>query len=173
MNKREIPDFETREIANGGEVTVQDDTASANALRGPVLIPRVVPISGQYQWKPTGITLEAVSEELRLDVDGSYPQMVASGVIRRLTFITAGVHWIANLTASGTKTWSGSIWFKDNLGGGGSLPVSIHERGNSGHGWRRLKSEAAYSYGDPKRRRQRKSRSRANYGISVVPRTRM
>ena len=72
MNKREIPDFETREIANGDEVTVQDDTDSANALGGPVYsFLEWSPSAGSIQWKPTGIKLEAVSEELRLDVDGS------------------------------------------------------------------------------------------------------
>jgi hypothetical protein len=51
------------------------------------------------------------SEELRLDVDGRYPQMVASGTIYRL--IGSKVHWIANLVTSGTNSWTGNIWYKD------------------------------------------------------------
>lgn len=50
-------------------------------------------------------------EELRLDVDGRYPQFVASGTLYR--GLSTRVHWIANLTSTGTNRWSGSIWYKD------------------------------------------------------------
>src|SRR6266511_2579511 len=50
-------------------------------------------------------------EELRLDVDGRYPQNVASGTQR--SGLTQVVHWIANLNASGTDHWVGSIWFRE------------------------------------------------------------
>jgi hypothetical protein len=50
-------------------------------------------------------------EELRLDVDGPYPQMVASGTVFR--GLTTRVHWIANLAPNGTNTWTGTIWYKD------------------------------------------------------------
>lgn len=50
-------------------------------------------------------------EDLRLDVDGTFPQMTASGTA--YSRLTARNHWIASLTA--TKTgWSGDIWYKDN-----------------------------------------------------------
>ena len=52
-----------------------------------------------------------VREELRLDVDGQYPLMLASGTITRR--LTGRIHWIANLKASGRFSWSGQIWFKN------------------------------------------------------------
>lgn len=50
-------------------------------------------------------------EELRLDVDGRYPQMRASGAV--LLGATTRVHWIADLTKVGSYHWTGSIWYKD------------------------------------------------------------
>ncbi|HET7218628.1 MAG TPA: hypothetical protein VFJ02_11310 [Vicinamibacterales bacterium] len=52
-------------------------------------------------------------EELRLDVDGRYPQMTASGTlpispVQRL-------HWIANVHATGPNAYEGGIWYKDPL----------------------------------------------------------
>lgn len=65
-------------------------------------------------WAPRASGLYArPNEELRLDVDGRYPQMTASGVIRN--GLTASTHWIANVSASGSNEWSGAIWFKDGL----------------------------------------------------------
>lgn len=52
-----------------------------------------------------------IQEELRLDVDGPYPQMTASGTITQSFFGRA--HWIAKLKRSGRFSWSGHIWFKD------------------------------------------------------------
>ena len=51
------------------------------------------------------------SEELRLDVDGRYPQMVASGT--SFSGLVAKIHWITNLQAVGADHWTGSIWYKD------------------------------------------------------------
>src|SRR5687767_40331 len=64
------------------------------------------PASGLYQSAP-GLT----GEELRLDVDGRYPQMVGSGTIR--SSLTARVHWVANLTVNGPNSWKGPIWYKN------------------------------------------------------------
>jgi hypothetical protein len=50
-------------------------------------------------------------EELRLDVDGRYPQMTASGTIP-LSAVQR-LHWIAQLQASGPHTYNGGIWYKD------------------------------------------------------------
>ncbi len=50
-------------------------------------------------------------EELRLDVDGRYPQKTASGSVTR--FFKTRVEWIANLTSAGTNKWAGNIWYKD------------------------------------------------------------
>jgi hypothetical protein len=90
-------------------------------------------ISGLYLWKPSyavsspvphapdppaepsngassGST-PVVNEELRLDVDGRYPQMVASGVIHGGIF--SRVHWIANLVPKGTNFWAGDVFYKE------------------------------------------------------------
>lgn len=48
-------------------------------------------------------------EELRLDVDGRYPQMTVSGVITR-NFATA--YWIAKLEAETENTYTGVIWYR-------------------------------------------------------------
>ncbi len=82
----------------------EDDLAAVQGTQGfffPWWSPRV---SGLYT---------RTNEELRLDVDGRYPQMTASGVIRN--GLTASTHWIANLSPSGSNEWSGAIWFKDGL----------------------------------------------------------
>ncbi|RMD91166.1 MAG: hypothetical protein D6807_00280, partial [Alphaproteobacteria bacterium] len=57
-------------------------------------------------------------EELRLDVDGRYPQMAASGVMMR-GFGTR-VTWVARLRPFGRSRWRGTIWYKE----GGSLPFT-------------------------------------------------
>ena len=54
-------------------------------------------------------------EELRLDVDGRYPQMTVSGTLRRR--FAGQIHWIADLTATGSDTWTGQIWYKDGNAG--------------------------------------------------------
>lgn len=91
-------------------------------------------VSGLYLWKrsfvvssairqasdpvsppPTATDSETggktVSEELRLDVDGRYPQMVASGVIHGGT--RSRVHWIANLLPKGANAWTGDVFYKE------------------------------------------------------------
>lgn len=52
-----------------------------------------------------------VFEGLRLDVDGPYPQSVASGNIN--VGMGSRVHWIANLAPTGANTWAGGIWYKE------------------------------------------------------------
>ncbi|MEJ2120618.1 MAG: hypothetical protein P8Z76_07870 [Alphaproteobacteria bacterium] len=64
-----------------------------------------VPASGLYHWSKS---FEA-KEELRLDVDGRYPQMVASGVITK-KFMTA--YWVAALKLTGRNKYAGVIWYK-------------------------------------------------------------
>lgn len=51
------------------------------------------------------------SEELRLDVDGRYPQMTASGAIR--FYLRARMHWIASIRKRAANQYSGKIWFKE------------------------------------------------------------
>ncbi|KXY57716.1 MULTISPECIES: hypothetical protein [unclassified Bacillus (in: firmicutes)] len=60
------------------------------------------PISGLYAWNA-----QQIREELRLDVDGRYPQMVASGTI--ISNLSSPIHWIAKLTNNGPNTWTGNI----------------------------------------------------------------
>jgi hypothetical protein len=62
-------------------------------------------------------------EEIRLDVDGRYPQMMVSGTISG--FLVARIHWIARLTAIGANKWSGAIWYKD--GAAASFPYTAVE----------------------------------------------
>lgn len=59
------------------------------------------------------------SEDLRLDVDGRYPQMTASGTL--YGGFTTTVHWIASLRAV-RGGWTGSIWYKD--GNTAALPYT-------------------------------------------------
>ncbi len=59
-------------------------------------------------------------EELRLDVDGRYPQMTASGTVIR--DFRSRVEWIAQLSSQGNNHWSGAIWFKD--GNANSFPYT-------------------------------------------------
>ena len=50
------------------------------------------------------------SAELRLDVDGNYPQATASGVLRGGL---QSLHWIASVSRIAANTWRGTIWFRD------------------------------------------------------------
>ncbi|MGE5690927.1 MAG: hypothetical protein ACM33B_10270 [Pseudomonadota bacterium] len=93
-------------------------------LPTPIVPPIASPASGLYQWSapakaakappighvPVGIR-PIRREELRLDVDGRYPQLTASGTIGGI--LVAKVHWIARLKAAGADRWIGSIWYKD------------------------------------------------------------
>jgi hypothetical protein len=89
------------------------------AWQSPIILPTPTPIPGRsaIPVPEQGAESEALSvlpyrrEELRLDVDGRYPQMTASGTITGP--IASRIHWIAKLTASGPSSWTGSIWYKD------------------------------------------------------------
>ena len=59
-------------------------------------------------------------EEIRLDVDGRYPQLTVSGTISGL--LVSRIHWIARLKRIAPNRWRGSIWFKD--GAGTSFPYT-------------------------------------------------
>jgi hypothetical protein len=50
-------------------------------------------------------------EELRIDVDGRFPQMMASGTIRH--GIDGRLHWLAQLTTVDGNRWAGGIACKD------------------------------------------------------------
>jgi hypothetical protein len=62
---------------------------------------------------PGGIPLplRLVSEELRVDVDGRYPQMTVSG---DLTVRLRGrLHWIASVSRTPAGTYAGTIWYRN------------------------------------------------------------
>lgn len=84
----------------------------------------ISPASGLYSWSPIvgprplppiGPAPKGVfplrREEIRLDVDGRYPQMAVSGTIGGLR--VAKVHWIARLRRTKPGRWTGAIWYKD------------------------------------------------------------
>ena len=84
---------------------------------GPPQVPSLEPLPEPDTPSTQGMETEAlfpwwfVWEELRLDVDGHYPQMVASGTIHG--FLKYRIHWIANLKPTGSNSWKGTIWYKD------------------------------------------------------------
>jgi hypothetical protein len=84
----------------------EDDFASEEAYRA--LDVEKIGVSGLYRWSPT--TYSRHFEELRLDVDGYYPQLTASGMIRRSAALV--LNWIAKLASQGGDVWEGAIWYK-------------------------------------------------------------
>lgn len=71
----------------------------------------VATVSGLYLWKKSETSDTSISEELRIDVDGRYPQMVASGVIHGGIF--SRVHWIANLVQQEVNLWKGDVFYRE------------------------------------------------------------
>ncbi len=68
--------------------------------------------SGRYRRRPARGRLPiAQRDELRLDVDGRYPQQMASGVLRG--GLANRLHWVARLTSTGPATWAGRIFYRD------------------------------------------------------------
>jgi hypothetical protein len=70
-------------------------------------------VSGLYSWRAPSPSTRR--EQLRLDVDRHYPQMVASGTL--IPDIFSWSHWIANLSVSGPSSWTGNIWYTDTSPG--------------------------------------------------------
>ncbi|MBI1745894.1 MAG: hypothetical protein HYR55_04810 [Acidobacteria bacterium] len=96
----QTPGFPLMEVTEGSGV--------AEAF-GPQPIPGSIPT---LRPKPFPIPIFPVKkEELRLDVDGRYPLMIASGVVP-LTGMQK-VDWIAKLSASKPYQYTGKIWYKD------------------------------------------------------------
>jgi hypothetical protein len=74
--------------------------------------PEPLPIGQTDQTEDAAlIPLLGSSEELRLDVDGRYPQMMASGTL--FSRFIMRTHWIARLNRIGTNLYAGPIWYKD------------------------------------------------------------
>jgi hypothetical protein len=113
------------------------------AEAGPIPIPKPFPFppalwpaSGLYGWSPivaphplpplapAPVGFRPIrKEEIRLDVDGRYPQMTVSGTISG--FLVTRIHWIARLSKIGHSHWAGPIWYKD--GATASFPyTAVH-----------------------------------------------
>lgn len=97
-----------RTAAVKSPTTTSAAPADADVLRGPAAAEAPV-ASGLYRWSPTPYS--RLTEELRLDVDGWYPQMTASGFVRGSASMTA--HWIAEVTAEAPGVWSGAVWYRN------------------------------------------------------------
>ena len=91
---------------DGAETAAALAPAVAAAPAAPVAAP-AVPVSGLYVRDPQPAS---VLEELRIDVDGRYPQMVASGTVYRP--LQARMHWAAELEQIGPNRWRGPIFFE-------------------------------------------------------------
>jgi hypothetical protein len=89
---------------------VEDDLPSTEAYRAAG--EEKVVVSGVYRWSPTPHSSRF--EELRLDVDGYYPQLTASGMIRRSA--ASVLTWVAKLSSQGDDLWQGAIWYKHGEG---------------------------------------------------------
>jgi|SRR5215213_5061149 len=86
-------------------------------------------VSGLYRWEAPQPSTE--HEQLRLDVDRYYPQMVASGTI--IEGISSYAHWIANLNRAGPNVWRGYIsytWPPDLVFPSTSVEIQVtnHDR---------------------------------------------
>lgn len=88
--------------------TSATDTADLTGADSPAFGPAALlstTASGTYAWP-----LLFPTEQLRLDVDGQYPQMVVSGSVKAGA---SRVNWIAHLTATGPNSWTGPISYKE------------------------------------------------------------
>jgi len=93
--------------AAGLAAGVQAPQPSGAALVAPVRLRA----SGLYRSRAgSGLLPFRRSMELRLDVDGRYPQSTASGVLRGGL---QSLHWIASVSRIAANTWRGTLWFKD------------------------------------------------------------
>ncbi|MBI4525419.1 MAG: hypothetical protein HY695_16585 [Deltaproteobacteria bacterium] len=129
----ELTEAERSLLQASGAIISHPFIAPASGLytwQSPIIFRTPTPISGPSPSpvaEPTqGAESEALSllryrrEELRLDVDGRYPQMTASGTISGP--IASRIHWIAKLIATSPISWTGSIWYKDT--GGAAFPYT-------------------------------------------------
>ncbi len=65
----------------------------------------------------------AMREEVRIDIDGLYPQMQISGTITN--GLTTRINWIARVSkVPGASEWKGDIWYKDGAMSPTSMPYT-------------------------------------------------
>src|SRR5262245_51170986 len=116
--RRAEPSQDPRPVVKGLTAVVQRFTVGLPAtptgrrisMDGEVLTEGAVAaqVSGLYE--RDAVPGEGGKEELRLDVDAHYPQLMASGVIRRPPAVT--LEWAATLTETATDTWAGPVVFE-------------------------------------------------------------
>ena len=99
-----------------------------------------------------------LKEQVRIDVDGRYPQMAVSGDMT-IGFRTS-IHWIANLTQTGSGTYAGAIWYKDPATA--SFPYTSVVVETFG-GWFPLTRTARLTFGGPNVQRIRTYRYTSPY----------
>jgi hypothetical protein len=94
-----------------------DEERASDLAELPELSAAQRTVSGLYKARENDdnddLSLQGTSasrEVLRLDVDGSYPQRVASGV---LVLGMQRISWIASLAPAGTNRWTGTIFYKN------------------------------------------------------------
>lgn len=109
-----------------------NDEMIAGAIGTPAF---AISRSGLYKRRTQtlgGIPITIGEEDLRVDIDGLYPQMQISGTIYDGRLIRRQVHWIAKVVKTpGIAEWTGDIWYKD--GTGSLMPyTSIVAKINSG-----------------------------------------
>ena len=98
--------------ANGDGAGDLDETAAAVGRRpSQAQAAATTQVSGLYARDPQPAN---VLEELRIDVDGRYPQMIASGTVFRP--LPARMHWVAELKQVGPNRWRGPIFFERSPG---------------------------------------------------------
>lgn len=116
----ELLDTDEMELDEGGiELEV-----AARPIPRPLPLPFRSTVSGLYEYSPIVAPrpLPPISpapsgflplrrEQIRLDVDGRYPQMTVSGTISGLRI--PKIHWIARLKRIATNRYRGAIWYKD------------------------------------------------------------
>jgi hypothetical protein len=113
------PSDEELELLNDDAEDADVEAASeADAFSGPSHSPvsglysRSIPLKISIPFGPAPTGFRPIrKEEVRFDVDGRYPQMTVSGTISG--FLVARIHWIAELTKTGSNRWEGTIWYKD------------------------------------------------------------
>jgi hypothetical protein len=115
------PQVEELGLLNADEADAEAEAtqvpeALASAALSPVsgLYARSL-IGGPLPLPPLGPAPKGVRpirrEQIRLDVDGRYPQMTVSGTIGG--YLVTKIHWIAQLHKIRPGRWTGAIWYKD------------------------------------------------------------
>jgi hypothetical protein len=113
MPEQDVETMTEAAVEGNGEAAAELERRAApaeGAEEAPAAAPAAVPqvrVSGLYLRDPQPAN---VLEELRIDVDGRYPQMVVSGTVYRP--LQARMHWVAEVEQVGPNRWRGPIFFE-------------------------------------------------------------